>query len=82
MLLDGVGRALADLTVAEVDAAHARLRGERHERAVQRRQIALAELEALLREHDDAAAFRRLVGERGELRGVGQLLLADARRRE
>jgi hypothetical protein len=32
----------------------------------------------LLSEHDDGAPFRRLVGERGELRGVGQLLLGHA----
>ena len=34
-----------------------------------------------LREHDDAPPFRRLVGERGKLRGVGQLLRRHARRR-
>ncbi len=44
-------------------------------------QIALAQLEALLGEHDDAAALGRLIGQRGKLRGVGQLLLRDARRR-
>ena len=76
------GGALANLAVAEVDTAHARVRGERHERAAQRVQIALAQVEALLGEHDDAAPLRRLVGERGELRGVGQLLFGDARRRE
>ena len=36
-------------------------------------QVALAQIEALLGEHDDAAPFGRLVGERGELRGIGQL---------
>ena len=45
-------------------------------------QVALAQLEALLGQHHDAAAFRRLVGQRGELRGVGQLLLGHARRPE
>ena len=35
--------------------------------------VALADAELLLGEHDDAAAFGRLVGERGELRGVGEL---------
>ena len=43
--------------------------------------VALAQVEALLGEHDDAAAFRRLVGERRELRGIGELLLRDAGRR-
>jgi hypothetical protein len=33
-------------------------------------------VELLLGQHDDAAAFGRLVGERGQLRGVGQLRLA------
>ena len=42
------------------------------------RDVALAQAELLLGEHDDAAAFRRLVGKRGELRRVGELALADA----
>ena len=40
------------------------------------RDVALAQAELLLGEHDDAAPFGRLVGERRELRGVGELLLA------
>ena len=36
--------------------------------------VALAQAVLLLGQHDDAAALRRLVGQRGELRGVGQLL--------
>ncbi len=44
-------------------------------------QVALADLEPLLREHDDAPALGRLVGERRELRRVGEVLLADAGRR-
>ena len=36
--------------------------------------VALADAVLLLGEHDDAAALGRLVGERGELRGVGELL--------
>ena len=36
--------------------------------------VALADAVLLLREHDDAAALGRLVGERAELRGVGELL--------
>ena len=46
------------------------------------RDLPLAEAELLLREHDDAAAFGRLVGERGELRRIGELALGDARRRQ
>ena len=44
-----------------------------HEVRLERLQVALAQVELLLGQHDDAAAFRRFVGERGELRGVGEL---------
>ena len=76
--LDGVGGALADQRAVQVDAAHPRLRAERDELVLA--ELALAQAEPLLREHDDRAAFRRLVGERGELRDLGQLALVDARR--
>ncbi len=36
----------------------------------------------LLGQHDDRAALRRLVGQRGELRGLGQVDLADAGHRD
>ena len=42
----------------------------------QRGHVALAQPELLLGQHHDAAALGRFVGERGELRRVGQLLLA------
>ena len=42
------------------------------------REIALAQLEALLGEHHDAAPLRRLIRERGELGRVGELLFAHA----
>ncbi len=38
--------------------------------------VPLAEAEPLLGEHDDAASLGRLVGQRGELRRVGQPLRA------
>ena len=57
-------------------------RRERHEGRAERAQVALAQIEALLGEHDDAAALGGLVGERGELRGVGELLLGHAGRRQ
>ena len=44
-------------------------------------EVATAQLELLLREHDDRAPFRRFVGQRRQLRGVGQFLLVDAGRR-
>ena len=40
-----------------------------------------ANAELLLRQHDDRPALRRLVGQRRQLRRVGQRLLGDARRR-
>src|SRR5580692_1252136 len=56
-------------TYASIDAAAPpRLRGERNEPRPERLHVALADPELLLREHDDAAALRRLVGERGQLR--------------
>ena len=38
--------------------------------------VALAQAVLLLGQHDDAAAFGRFVGQRGELRGVGQIAVA------
>jgi hypothetical protein len=75
---DRCGRALADLarsatrTGGEVDPAHPGLRGERHEhRSWQLAGGPLANPEVVLREDHDRPAFRRLVGQRRELRGVG-----------
>ena len=42
--------------------------------------FAAADVELLLGEHHDAAAFGRFIGQRGELRGIGELLLGDAGR--
>ncbi len=78
VLDDGIRRALADLAIADVDTAHARDGGERHETRAERTQVALAQIEALLREHDDAASLGRFVRERCELRGIGELLLGHA----
>ncbi len=83
MLLDGIGGALADLALPDVDAAHACLRAEKGMNVARRAvQIALAQIETLLGEHDDAAALGRLIRERSELRGVGELFLADTRGRD
>ena len=74
------GRAFADLFAFKIHAAHARLRGERNElRAGQFVNRPRADAE-FFRQHDDAAAFGRFVGERGELRGVGQFLFRHAGR--
>ena len=74
--LDGVGGALADQRAVHVDAAHARRRAERDELVLA--ELALAQAEPLLRQHDDRAALGRLVGERRELRDLGELALLDA----
>ena len=74
----GVAGALAHGVAVEVDAAHARLRGELDERGLFRVDVAAAQAE-LLGEHDDGAALRRLVGERRQLRRVGDLLHGEAR---
>ena len=42
---------------------------------IQRRHVAPADAVFLLRQHDDRAALRRFVGQRGKLRRVGQFLL-------
>jgi hypothetical protein len=69
---------LADRTPGEIDAAHARVRRERHEGRPELVHVALAQAVLLLREDDDAAAFGSLVRQRRELHGVGQLLGPDA----
>ena len=74
----GLGGAFADdPSFRKVDAAHPRLRSEVHEVRAERGDVALAQLETLLGENDDAAPFRRFVGERGELGRVGEFGLAD-----
>ena len=80
--LDRIGRALADLAAVEVDAAHARLRAEGDELRAERLHVAPANAVLLLGQHHDRAAFGRLVGQRGQLRRIGQLRGADARRRD
>ena len=75
---DGVGGALADAAAVDIDAAHAGLRGEGDEVRLVLGDFAAADVVLLLGEHDDGAAFGGFVGEAGKLRGVGQLLLADA----
>ena len=73
-----VDRALADPRAVDLDAAHPALRRERDELGAELVDVAAADAVFLLGQHHDGAAFRRLVGERGELRRVGQLLLAHA----
>ena len=70
---DRVGGALADAATVHLDAAHARLRGERDELGAV--QLAAAQVVPFLREHDDRAPLRRLVREARELGRVGELEL-------
>ena len=80
--LDRIGRALADPAAVEVDAAHPRLGREGNERGVQLVHVAAAEAVLLLGQDDDAAAFGRFVGQRRELRRIGQSLDRSRRRPE
>ena len=78
MRQDRVDRALADRAALDIDAAHARLRGERDEVGAKRRHLAPAQPVFLLGQHDDRATLGRLVRERGELSRIGELALAHA----
>ena len=75
---DGIDGALADPRIADLHAAHPALCREGNELGVELGDIAAPDAVFLLGEHHDGAAFRRLVGERGELGGIGKLPLADA----
>src|SRR5216684_269431 len=77
---DGVGRALADNTSIQVHPRHPCDRAKGDELGLQLGEFATSKTIHLLGEHDDAAAFGRLIGQRRELRGIGKLVLADARR--
>ena len=75
---DAFGGALADAAAVEIDAAHAGLRGEGNEVGLVLGDFAAADVVLLLGQHDDGAAFGRLVGEAGKLRGIGQFRFGDA----
>ena len=74
-------RALAHPGVVHLHAAHAALGGERNEVGAQLGEVAAADAVFLLGENDNGSPLGGLVGERGKLRGIGQLLLADAAQR-
>src|ERR1019366_4405707 len=82
VLDDRIRSTLADLALADVDTAHPRMRRERHEARAERAQVALTQIEALLREYDDTAPFRGLIGKRSQLSNIGQFLLRHAGRRQ
>ena len=74
---DGIERALPELPLIDVDAAHPGLRRERDEGGSHLHHVSLANVEPLLRENDDAPALGRLVREGRELRGVRKIALGD-----
>ena len=74
VVLDGGSRALADLAVAQVHATHAGLGGEGHEVGIEGVQVPFAQSVVLFGQHHDAAAFGRLIRERGQLGRVGKHL--------
>ena len=67
---DADGRLMFDRV--QIDAAHPRLRGERDKGRLQLVHLARAQTEFLFRQHNDDAAFRRFIRERGKLRRVGE----------
>ena len=77
---NGIHRALANARAGQVDAAHAGLRGEGNKLGVNAAQVAAAQVVLFLGQHDDRAALGSFVGERGELRGVGQPFVAHVGR--
>ena len=77
---DRVAGALADLAAVEVDARHPGLRREGDE--LHALDAPRPQAELLLGEDDDRAALGRLVGERGELRRLGEVARQDVRRRD
>ncbi len=74
---DGIYRPLANADAVQVDAAHARLSGERDELGMDAAHVAAAQVVLLLGEHDDGAALRRFVRKRRQLCGIGEPLRGD-----
>ncbi len=77
---DRSARALADLAAVHVHTRHPGLGGERHPRGVgELALVTLAQAVLLLGENHHGPALGRLVGQRGELGGVGQFGLRHTR---
>src|SRR5712671_4759725 len=81
-LYDLIGRAFANSMAADIDAAHSGHRGERNEGCTVVTELAAAQAELALGEHDDRSSFGSLVSERRELRGLGEFARFDAGDRE
>src|SRR5262245_9296700 len=66
------------LPSVQIDSAHSRLGAELHKLCPHGLDVTLAQAVLLLGQHHDAPSFRGLVGQRGELGGVGERGLAHA----
>ena len=75
---DRVGGALAKLPSFEIDAAHPRVGRERNERRLVFRDVAAPQAIFLFRQDHDRPAFRRFIGQAGQLRCIGQFLVVDS----
>src|SRR5712692_4258798 len=65
--------ALANLAPVQVDAGHARLRGEGNEQRIQMTDFAAAQSVFFLGQYDNRTPFWSFIGKRGELRRVSQI---------
>ena len=70
----------SDRSAVEIHAAHAGLGGERHEPGMRLGHLAGAQIELLLGQDHDRAAFGGFIGQGSQLGGIGQALRRDARR--
>ena len=80
VLRDRVEGALADLAAVEIDARHPGDGGKGDKRGGVGGKLAATQVVFLLRQHDDRAALGSFIRKRGELSGVGQILVRDAGR--
>ena len=74
---NGFGGALAEFTSFKIDAAHARVGREWDEIRSPLRNVPAAEPILLLGKNHYRPAFRRFVGQTGQLRGIRQFSIAD-----
>ncbi len=72
----------SDLPAVDVHAAHAGLRLERDEHGMRHLRHGAASEPVLFGKDHNASAFRRFIGQRCQLRGIGQFLEFDSVRRD
>ncbi len=78
---NGIDCTLADGCRAEFDTAHAGLGSEGNETGVEFAHVAATHPVLVLGEDDDRTSLRGFVGKRGQLCGIGEILLAHAAQR-